>query len=50
MLIDYSSDGSPIGIEITAPGVVTVDDINRILVSVGLETVAPAELAPLRAA
>ena len=50
ILVDFSSDGSPIGIEITAPEMVTVERINAVLSSLGLEGIAEEELSPLEAA
>ena len=50
MLVDYSADGAPIGIEITAPSRVTADALNAVLEKLGLDAMEPEELAPLRAA
>ena len=50
LLIDYSADGSPIGIEIISPGYVTEEEINAVFDRLRLERPSPAELAPLRAA
>jgi len=50
LIIDYAKDGLAIGIEITAPGKVTVAALNRILKSLGHSGVHRADLAPLRAA
>jgi len=50
MIIDYSRNGKPIGIEITAPTQLSVGAINRVLKELGLPTVTRADLAPLRAA
>lgn len=50
LIIDFSENGIPIGIEITAPSKVTVDDINRVLKNFGLSEVSSEELAPLQAA
>ena len=47
LLVDYSSDGQPIGLEVTAPARVTVEDINDALTRLGLEPVEPEEVAPL---
>ena len=33
MVVDFGRTGRPIGIEITAPGMVTADDVNRLLES-----------------
>lgn len=50
ILVDYGSEGEPIGIEITAPGQVTVAEINEVLDSLGHARLAPEELGPLAAA
>lgn len=50
LLVDLTTDGRPIGIEIAIPAAVTVDAVNAILQSYGFPPVAPAELAPLKVA
>ncbi len=50
ILVDFSSADDPIGIEITAPIQVTAQQINDALKAIGLTTVSPEDLAPLRAA
>lgn len=45
-----TADGRPIGIEIAIPALVTVEAVNQVLVSYGLEPIDSAELAPLRKA
>ncbi len=50
LLVDYASDGSPLGIEVVSPGDVTVDEINRVFDELGLGRPSPSELGPLRAA
>jgi hypothetical protein len=50
LLIDFTADGRPIGLEITAPGRVSTDTINRVLTDLGLSPLPEADLAPLRAA
>jgi len=49
MIIDYTANGKPIGIEITAPVKVTVSDLNRILVNLGVQKLTIADVAPLKA-
>jgi uncharacterized protein YuzE len=49
-LIDYSSDGRAIGIEITAPSRVDVAVLNALLARLGQEPVRREDLAPLIAA
>ena len=50
LLIDYSSDGTVLGIEIVSPGSVGIDDIQKAFDRLGLGRPAPAELEPLKAA
>lgn len=49
MRVDFDASGTPIGIEITAPGAVTVADIDAILVQHGVAQLADHELGPLAA-
>jgi uncharacterized protein YuzE len=49
LLVDFSGDGTAIGLEITAPGAVTPEEINAALAKVGVSALDPAELAPLAA-
>jgi uncharacterized protein YuzE len=50
MVIDFSQSGRAIGIEITAPTMVTVSDLNRVLTEVGAPQITGDDLAPLKAA
>ena len=50
MIVDYTEDGKPIGIEITAPSKVTVNDLNRVLASLGAPVLTSDDVAPLKAA
>ena len=50
LVVDLDADGSPIGLEITAPGMVSGDEINSVLVRYGQPRLSPEELAPLAAA
>lgn len=50
VLIDYTASGEPIGLEITAPGQVTVEKINTVLEKMGLAAMNPEEWAPLKVA
>jgi hypothetical protein len=50
VLVDYAPSGEPIGLEITAPTCVTVDQVNTVLEALGLPAMSPEELAPLHAA
>ncbi len=50
LLVDYTTGDQPIGLEITAPAQVTLEQINEVLGELGLETIEPEDLAPLLAA
>lgn len=50
LVVDLTADGRPLGIEITEPRDLDIDAFNRLLISLGLDPVEPAELAPLSAA
>lgn len=47
---DWEGVVEPIGLEVTAPGKVSIEDINGALTELGLEPVGPEEIAPLLAA
>jgi len=50
MIIDYTENGKPIGIEITAPSKVTINDLNKVLYSIGVAELTSDDIAPLKAA
>jgi hypothetical protein len=50
LVIDFNRKGNPIGIEITAPGKISVASLNRVLRGLGLPAVNKSDLAPLLAA
>jgi uncharacterized protein YuzE len=50
LIIDFDRDGKPIGIEITAPGQITLASLNQVLRDLGLSEISSADLAPLCAA
>lgn len=50
MVIDFNSAGRAIGIELTAPGLVSLPALNQVLVDLGISPVTQADLAPLKAA
>jgi uncharacterized protein YuzE len=50
LLIDYARDGRPIGVEITAPGSLSVRIFNQVLRELGLPPVKREDVAPLLAA
>jgi hypothetical protein len=47
LVVDYAADSRPIGLEITAPRKVTLDSINRTLLSLGQEPATEKELSLL---
>lgn len=50
LLVDYTADGKPIGIEITAPAQVDIAELNRVLGRLHAPAVTNEDIAPLRAA
>ncbi len=50
LIIDFASNGDPLGIEITAPSQVSASKLNRVLRELGVAPLTPSELSPLRAA
>ena len=50
LLIDFTADGRPIGIEITAPSKVSLEMLNRALAAVNQDPVTADDLRPLAAA
>jgi uncharacterized protein YuzE len=50
LVIDYASDGSAIGIEITAPMRLSLPALNAVLAELGHAPASEADLAPLAAA
>jgi hypothetical protein len=50
LLVDYARGGRAIGIEITAPSMLSLATMNRVLRSLGQKPVKRTELAPLLAA
>lgn len=49
LLTDYASDGRPIGIEITSPGLGTLPTLNAALAEAAQSPATPDDLAPLLA-
>jgi uncharacterized protein YuzE len=49
IVVDFGEDGEAIGLEITAPGAVTVEDINEVLGRIGQARSSSEELAPVAA-
>ena len=50
LMVDYTESGKPIGVEITAPGAISINDLNRVLASLDFPALADEDVAPLRAA
>lgn len=50
LLIDMTEDDRTIGIEMTNPGHVRLDNLNRVLLEAGFDPVDAEEIAPLDAA
>lgn len=50
LVIDFTHDGRPIGIEIVAPDKLTLTAFNRVLRELGFRPLKRADLAPLKAA
>jgi len=50
LVIDFTRDGKPIGIEILAPHKVTLPVLNRVLRELGFPPVKRGDLVPLKAA
>ncbi|HUU83338.1 MAG TPA: DUF2283 domain-containing protein [Phycisphaerae bacterium] len=50
LLIDFAADGRAIGIEITAPGKLSLQTLNRALIAVNQAPATADELGPLAAA
>lgn len=50
IIVDYGEDGEAIGVEITAPGVTTFEEINSVLDKLGHARIDLDEFSPLAAA
>lgn len=50
LLIDFAADDRAIGIEITAPGKVSLAMLNRVLKSIHEEPATPSEMSPVAVA
>lgn len=48
--IDYDAQGKALGVEVTAPQLATVEQLNTVMVMLGQEPMQPQEWAPLKAA
>ncbi len=47
LVVDFAQDDRPIGLEITSPSVVTLESINRVLISLGQDPATNQELSLL---
>jgi uncharacterized protein YuzE len=50
MILDINKEGKLIGVELTAPSLVSLDDVNNVLREYGLDPIKEATLKPLLAA
>lgn len=50
LVVDFDTAGRPLGIEITAPGSVTLDRLNALLESLGQPPLSKEDFKPVRAA
>ena len=50
LIVDFNAEGDPLGVEITAPSLVEIDELNQLLRELHAEPLTPKDLAPLRAA
>jgi hypothetical protein len=50
LIVDFNAEGDPLGVEITAPSLVDLDELNEILCELHAEPLTATDLAPLRAA
>ena len=50
LVVDYAGDGKPIGVEITAPGAVPLDRLNRLLAHLAETPLNEQDYLPVRAA
>lgn len=50
LLVDFTAGGQPMGLEITAPGKVSANAINRVLADLGLPPLPDTDFSPLKAA
>ena len=50
LVVDFDSEGAPLGLEIVNPEVVTGEQINAVLETLGIPVLSPKELRPFPAA
>jgi hypothetical protein len=50
LIVDYTESGKPIGAEITAPGHVSIAELNRVLARLDVPLLTDEDVAPLKAA
>jgi uncharacterized protein YuzE len=49
LLVDYTADGKPIGVEIPSPAQVGIAELNRVLAALDAPSATKEDIAPLRA-
>ena len=50
LVVDYLVDGTPIGVEMTAPSAVTLERVNSLLAELGQPPLAQQDFSPVMAA
>jgi hypothetical protein len=50
LIVDYSANGRPVGVEITAPQAVPLERLNELLADLGESPLAEQDYKPVRAA
>ncbi len=50
LVVDYASNGQPLGVEITAPRAVPLGRLNQLLTDLGEQPLGEQDFRPLRAA
>lgn len=50
LLADFDAEGKAIGLELTSPGHISLEQLNAALATLGAAPLGPEEFAPLRAA
>ena len=50
LIVDYAGSGRPLGVEITAPQMVSLERLNQLLAGLGEPSLAEQDYRPVRAA
>lgn len=50
LIVDFSEDGEPLGIEVISPSVTSIDELREVFEGLGLEQPDASDLQPLLAA